>query len=96
MYCSLDAPEEHIDYPLLYGSGKDGWADDRIDGPKKDCFTLLDKIIDYIPPPTNSSEGNFKMSISLTDTDPYFGKSLIGRIHQGVLNVGDNLHVINP
>jgi len=33
LYCSLDAPEEYIDYPLLYGSGKDGWADENINNP---------------------------------------------------------------
>ena len=94
LFCSLDVKEDQLDYPLLYASGRAGWADLSINGPRNNCDPLLDTIINYIPHPTEKETGPFKMLISMTETSSYYGKMMIGKVQQGEINVGDSVHIL--
>lgn len=93
LFCSLDVKEDQLDYPILYGSGRSGWVDTSIDGPRVNCDPLLERIISYIPPPKEKETGPFKMMISMTENSNYHGKLLIGKVQQGEVNIGDSIHI---
>ena len=95
LFCSLDVKEEQLDYPTLYASGRAGWVDTSVNGPRLNCEPLLQKIIDYIPSPTEKETGPFKMLVSITENRPYYGKMLIGKVKQGEIVVGDTVQVLS-
>lgn len=91
---NLDATEEQLDFPTIYGSAKQGWM--SIDGwtdPKSDITDLLDAIIKYIPEPTYV-EGPGQMLITSLDYSSYVGRIAIGRVHRGTLKEGESLTLI--
>lgn len=94
LFCSLDASEDMMDYPVIYASGREGWVSNAINGEKYDTKYLLDRIINHFPHPLESEEGNFKMLVSMTEANPYFGKFLIGKINNGEIKVGDPLYAV--
>ena len=93
LFCSLDVKEDQLDYPILYGSGRAGWVDTIINGPRVNCDPLLERIISYIPSPKEKETGPFKMMISMTENSAYHGKLLIGKVQQGEVNIGDVIHI---
>ena len=95
LFFSLNATEEQMEYPVLFASGRDGWCDKEINGPRKDCNALFDTIVEHIPAPTNPETGPFKMLVSMTDTSQYFGKMALGRVAQGEVKIGDALKCIS-
>ena len=91
---NLDATEEQLDFPTIFGSAKQGWM--SIDGwtePKDDITDLLDAIIKYIPEPPYV-EGPSQMLITSLDYSSYVGRIAIGRVHRGTLKEGENLVLI--
>lgn len=84
---SLDATEEQLDFPTVYGSAKQGWMSDNWKKPKEDIFTLLDTIIEHIPAP-KKLEGIPQMLITSLDFSSYVGRIAIGRVHKGELKEG--------
>jgi len=94
LFCSLNVSDEQLEYPVLYASGKDGWVDNDIKGPRKNCFPLIDQIIDYLPPPKEKQTGPFKMLVSMTESSQFFGKFMIGKVHQGQLEVGQEVTLL--
>ncbi len=84
---SLDATEEQLDFPTIYGSAKQGWMSDDWKSPKEDISTLLDAIVQYIPAPT-MLDGTPQMLITSLDYSKYVGRIAVGRIHRGELREG--------
>lgn len=95
LYCSLNAPDHLMDYPILYASARDGWVDLEVNGPRENCKDLLDTIVDQIPPPVDTSNDKFKLLVSMQERDPYFKHNLIGRIHSGTISLGDEVKIFN-
>ncbi|EGR28522.1 hypothetical protein IMG5_173780 [Ichthyophthirius multifiliis] len=95
LFIEMDIPEEDLDYPVYYASGRDGWAVDNLNNiksdNKKDVSCILDAIVNYVLPPKQTKEGDFQLLISQTESNIYHGKLVIGKINSGVLNVGDKL-----
>ena len=81
---NLDATEEQLDFPTVYGAAKDGWMSDDWRKPTEDIFPLLDAIIKHVPAPT-SLEGTPQMLITSLDYSSYLGRIAVGRIHRGSL-----------
>lgn len=81
---SLDASEEQLDFPTIYGSAKQGWMSDDWRKPKEDITALLDAIVEYIPAP-EYLEGTPQMLITSLDYSKYVGRIAIGRVHRGEL-----------
>ena len=78
----LDANEEQLEFPTIYGSAKNGWMAEDWKTPKTDITSLLDKILEYFPPIT-IPEGNTQMLITSLDYSSYVGRIAIGRLTRG-------------
>ena len=84
LFAALDADDNQLDFPTLFAVGRDGWADDSLDGPRKDLSTLFDLIVKHVPPPERDVEAPFSMLATTLEADPYLGRVLTGRIQTGI------------
>ncbi len=95
LFVSLDANEDQLDFPVLYASGRSGWADNEIDGSRKNLNPLLDKIIDHVKPADLDKSKPFAMLSTLLYSDSFLGRSLVGRINQGSAKANQSIKAIN-
>ncbi len=90
LMCSLDADEEQLDFPTVYGSAKQGWMSldpkERTDSVEP----LLDAIVRHVPAP-KVTEGNTQLLITSIDYSPYVGRIAIGKLHRGQLRANDTI-----
>jgi len=84
---SLDATEDQLDFPTVFGSAKEGWMSTDWRKPTDNILPLLDAIIEYIPEP-NVLEGDAQMLITSLDYSSYVGRIAIGRVHRGTIHDG--------
>ena len=89
---SLDATEDQLDFPVVYGSAKNGWMGEDYSKPTEDITYLLDKIIEVIPGPERL-EGTPQMLITSLDYSSYTGRIAVGRVHRGTLRSGMNISI---
>jgi GTP-binding protein len=82
LFSGLDASDEQLDFPTLYGSGRDGWMAADPKGPKVDLRPLFELVVRHVPPPV-ADEGAFRMLATTLEADPYLGRILTGRIRAG-------------
>ncbi len=90
LFAELEASDDQLDFPMLYASSKDGWADTTIDGPRDSILPLMDAIIEHVPPPA-IREGPLQLQISTLDYNDYSGRIGIGRVHRGSINAKDQI-----
>jgi len=90
---SLDATEDQLDFPTIYGSAKEGWMSDDVNKRTDNIAPLLDAILKYIPAP-KVSQGTPQMLITSLDYSSYVGRIAIGRIHRGELKEGMNVSLV--
>lgn len=84
---SLNATEDQLDFPVVYGSAKLGWMGEDFSKPTGDIAYLLDKIVEVIPPP-EILEGTPQMLVTSLDYSSYTGRIAVGRVHRGTLQEG--------
>ena len=94
MMFSLEATEEQLDFPVLYGSAKNNWMSTDWRKETTDLTALLDAILEHIPAP-EQLEGTPQMLITSLDYSPYTGRIAIGRVHRGTLTEGANITLVN-
>jgi GTP-binding protein len=87
---SLDATEEQLDFPTIYGSAKQGWMSEDWQKPTDTIFPILDAIIEHIPEP-EALEGTSQMLITSLDYSNYVGRIAVGRVHRGTLREGQEI-----
>ena len=87
LMCDLDASEDQLDFPVIYGSAKNGWMGEDWRTPTQDITYLLDAILRYIPA-TQYLEGTPQMLITSLDFSNYTGRIAVGRVHRGTLREG--------
>ena len=92
LMCDLDATEEQLDFPVIYGSAKNGWMSADWNTPADDITFLLDSILEYIPAP-KQLEGTPQMLITSLDYSNYTGRIAVGRVHRGLLREGMNITI---
>ncbi len=90
---NLDATEEQLDFPTIYGSAKEGWMSDDWRKPTEDIMPLLDAIIEHIPEPT-VQEGTPQMLITSLDYSNYIGRIAIGRLIRGTLKANKQVALV--
>lgn len=95
LFINLSAPEKYLDAPIIYASGKNGWASLDQNEKKEDLTDLLDTIVEYIPEPTGETDKPFEVLISTTDYSEYLGRIGIGKVAQGIIKVGDPAFIKN-
>ena len=87
LMCNLDATEDQLDFPTIYGSAKQGWMSTDYMTPTDNITAVLDAIIEFIPEP-KTLEGDAQMLITSLDYSSYVGRIAIGRVHRGELREG--------
>jgi GTP-binding protein len=87
LMANLDATEDQLDFPVIFGSAKNGWMSEDWKKPTDNIFALLDSIVTHIPPP-KVSEGTTQMIITSLDYSNYIGRIAIGRLQRGVITEG--------
>lgn len=88
LFVSLDANDEQLDFPVLYASGRSGYAGETDDVREGDLNPLFKKIVSHVPSPDLDPDGEFAMLATLLDRDSFLGRILTGRIESGRLEVG--------
>jgi GTP-binding protein len=91
---ALEASDEQLDFPMLYASGRQGWADAVLDGPRKDLSALFDLVLAHVPAPTVRPEAPFAMVASILEYDNFLGRVLTGRVEQGHARVNMPVKVL--
>ena len=95
LFVSLDANEEQLDFPVLYASGRSGWANKEVDGPRENLHPLLDLILEHVKPAELDKAKPFAMLSTLLYADSFLGRSLVGRISQGTAKANQQIKAIN-
>ncbi len=90
---NLDATEEQLNFPTVYGSSKEGWMSADYTKPTTDITYLLDTIIDYIPDPIFDT-GSLQMQITSLDYSSYVGRIAVGRLTRGIMKWGQNVSLV--
>jgi GTP-binding protein len=85
LFAALGATDQQLDFPTVFGSGRDGWAAEAPAGPKTDLAPLFELVIRHVPPPVADHDGDFRMLATTLEADPYLGRVLTGRIHAGTV-----------
>lgn len=90
LFMALGASEEQFDFPVVYASGRDGWASKTNDGPTENLNALFETIIEHVKPPEAEKKVNepFSMLVTMIDSDPFLGRILTGRVESGRLKAG--------
>ncbi|HEX4260665.1 MAG TPA: translational GTPase TypA [Acetobacteraceae bacterium] len=83
LFAALGATDAQLDFPMLYASGRQGWADTTLEGPRENLSAMFDLILAHVPPPNVKPEAPFAMVASILEADPFLGRVLTGRVEQG-------------
>ena len=96
LFVDLDAPEESLDFPVLYASGREGWSSTSPSEKGEDVSALLDAILRIVPPPADDPGGPLRFQAATLDYDDYLGRIAIGRVRSGVLRASGRLALVHP
>jgi GTP-binding protein len=90
LFVALEASDSQLDFPTLYASGRNGWADRTLDGPRQDLSALFETILSHVPAPRQAARVDEPLSMLATilEYDPYLGRLLTGRIESGRVRHG--------
>jgi GTP-binding protein len=96
LFANLGANDEQLDFPHVYASGRSGWADMDLDGPRKDLSALFDLIVKHVHAPKQIAQAAepFRMLATTLSADPFIGRILTGRVESGTLKVGEQLKAL--
>ncbi|HEX8355924.1 MAG TPA: translational GTPase TypA [Segetibacter sp.] len=92
LFFNLDATEEQLDFPTFYGSGKNGWFNDKNEQ-SEDITPLLDGILKYVPEP-KVPEGNLQLQITSLDYSAFLGRVAIGKVNRGSIKEGQPFSLV--
>lgn len=99
LFADLDANDDQLDFPIMYASGKNGWAtpcaDTGVAGKGVDMRPLFEMIVDHVPAPQVEEDEPFTMLVTQIFSNQFFGKCLLGRISKGKVKVGDSIKCLN-
>ena len=94
LFAALDAHEDQLDFPVLYGSAKQGWMAVEPTGPKENVGPLLDLVVEHVPAPT-VEPGAFRLLATTIEANPFLGRILTGRIASGTVTPNMSVHAIS-
>ena len=97
LFANLGADDDQLDFPAMYASGRSGWADMELDGPRKDLTALLDLVVDHVPAPAQmeARDAPFRMLATTLGSDPFIGRLLTGRVESGTLKAGETVKALS-
>ena len=94
LFAALDADNDQLDFPILYGSAKQGWMALTPEGPKDDMAQLLDLVVKHVPEPV-VEDGPFRMLSTTIEANPYLGRILTGRIRSGTVKPNQSIKALD-
>ncbi|RKF07444.1 translational GTPase TypA [Oceaniradius stylonematis] len=95
LFAALDADDEQLDFPILYGSGRDGWMAAGPDKPSDASLApLFDLVLDHVPEPS-VGDGPFRMIGTILEANPFLGRIITGRIHSGSVKPNQTIKVMD-
>ncbi|MFZ5961615.1 translational GTPase TypA [Thalassococcus sp. BH17M4-6] len=97
LFANLGADEDQLDFPHLYASGRSGWADAELDGPRKNLDALFQLILNHVPAPRQlkRQDEDFRMLATTLGNDPFVGRILTGRVESGKIKVGATVQALS-
>ncbi len=98
LFAALGANDEQLDFPVLYAAGRDGWADESLDGPRQNLDALFKTVLAHVPEPDIAADANgapFAMLATTLEADPYLGRLLTGRVVSGVAKPGVTMKALS-
>lgn len=96
LFVSLEATDEQLDFPVIYASGRNGWAVKDLNDERTNLNCLFDLIVDHVPAPKQDLESPFSMLITTLEADPYLGRILTGRVETGSIKINTAVKVLSP
>jgi GTP-binding protein len=94
LFAALGASDEQLDFHTMFASGRQGWADLTMDGPRKDLSPMFDLILSHVPAPTVNHDAPFAMNATILEADNFLGRILTGRIEQGTARTNMPVRVL--
>ncbi|OYW13041.1 MAG: GTP-binding protein TypA, partial [Rhodospirillales bacterium 12-54-5] len=91
----MDASDEQLDFPILYASGRNGWAVNELGEPQENLIPMFEKIVMHVPAPSQKAEGPFSMLVTTLEYDSYLGRILTGRVETGTIKINTPIRVLN-
>jgi len=95
LFVSLDANDEQLEFPVLYASGRNGYASEDQDAREGTLNPLFQKIVEHVPPPAADVDGQFKFLVTLLDRDNFLGRILTGKVQSGTIKVNSPIHALD-
>ena len=95
LFVSLDANDDQLDFPVLYASGRNGYASEDMDARAGDLTPLFERIVSHVPAPKADPDGPFKFLVTLLDRDNFLGRILTGLVASGSIRVNDPIHALD-
>ncbi len=97
LFANLGANDDQLDFPHMYASGRSGWADAELDGPRKDLHALFNLIVNHVPAPKQIKRKDepFRMLATTLGADPFVGRLLTGRIETGTVKAGQTVQAMS-
>lgn len=94
LFVAMDASDEQLDFPILYASGRNGWAVRELGEPQENLIPMFEVITRHVPAPRQKAEGPFSMLVTTLEYDPYLGRILTGRVETGSIKVNTPIRVL--
>ena len=95
LFVTLDASDEQLDFPVLYASGRNGYASEDPQRREGTLEPLFQKIVDHVPPPALDQDAPFSFLVTLLDRDNFLGRILTGRVQSGTVKVNQPIHALD-
>ncbi|MFK3888208.1 translational GTPase TypA [Sphingomonas sp. NPDC079357] len=95
LFVALEANDEQLDFPVLYASGRNGYASEDMDRREGTLTPLFQKIVDHVPPPNLDQDAPFSFLVTLLDRDNFLGRILTGRVQSGVVKLNQPIHALD-
>ena len=95
LFVSLEANDEQLDFPVIFASGRNGYAGDNPDVREGTLQPLFEKIVGHVPPPALDQDAPFTFLVTLLDRDNFLGRILTGRVQSGVVKVNQPIHALD-
>ena len=95
LFVALEATDEQLDFPVLYASGRNGYASEDMDRREGTLTPLFEKIVGHVPPPALDEEAPFSFLVTLLDRDNFLGRILTGRVQSGVVKLNQPIHALD-
>jgi GTP-binding protein len=97
LFVALDAHEDQLEFPVLYASGRSGWAAETLEAPRETLAPLFETVLRHVPAPKQAAHADepFRMLATTLEADPYLGRLLTGRIEAGTVAPGANIKALS-